>query len=180
MFLPPDVAAARGSRRPRRCDAAGLAVRRGRGRAVPARHRPRSDRAADGRRRRPRRSVQHGRRSVALLPHAAGGGALGGARVLSRRDRRADDRAVDAAGMRDVRGLGWDIDSLVLLESRRAVSARIVRTHRLHRHVAVARSASRRATSIFLSNRVHPDGKGDVTPLRGTGRDGRGGGAAVG
>ena len=34
-----------------------------------------------------------------------------------------------------------------------------------------------RSYVVFLSNRVHPDGKGDVTPLRAQRRDGRGGGA---
>ena len=107
------VVARRESRRPRRapplawpCPARRL------GRAVSARHRPRSDRAAHGRRRRARRAVQHRRRSVALLPDAA-------RRRPPRRRAHpvaGDGRAHDARRrrrpeMRDVRGLGWDIDS---------------------------------------------------------------------
>ena len=96
-----------------------------------------------------------------------GGGRLGADADPVAGHGRADDVAVDArrhAGGARAR-LGHRL--VVLRESRRAVSDRIVRAHRLHRHVAVARSARRGATSIFLSNRVHPDGKGDVTALRG-------------
>ncbi len=39
-----------------------------------------------------------------------------------------------------LRGLGWDIDSSLFVESRRAVSDRLVRTHWIHRNVGVDRS----------------------------------------
>ena len=71
----------------------------GTGPADAARRRARSDGAADGRRRRPRRAVQHGRAISRLFCRMLlGGGAVGTTRVLSPLDRGADDVAGDAGG----------------------------------------------------------------------------------
>ena len=97
------------------------------------------------------------------------GGTLGGARILSPATVARMTVAVDAGGARRARP-GWDIDSHLSRRIAGAVSGRLVRPYRFYRHVAVARSRSK-SYVIFLSNRVHPDGKGDVTPLRAQRRD---------
>ena len=49
--------------------------------------------------------------------------------------------------------------------SRRPLSAGFLRPHGIHRHLGLDRSLLR-SFVVFLSNRVHPDGKGDVGRLR--------------
>ena len=68
------------------------------------------------------------------------GGSYKGARILSPLTVAKMTTPASAAGDPNVRGLGWDIDSVVLVEPRRAAAARVVRPHRLHRHVALDRS----------------------------------------
>ena len=104
---------------------------------------------------------------VALLPHAA-------RRRTPRRgadpvagDRRADDVAGDAR--RDAgRCAGWAGTSI---RRTRRIAASCFRSDRSGTPASPAhRCGSIRDTKsyvIFLSNRVHPDGKGDVTALRG-------------
>ena len=131
-----------------------------------ARRRPRSERAAHGRRRRPRGTLQDRRRSRHILPNDPR------RRRVRRATRILSPLAVEkmtSAATRCPRAehsrarLGHRLG--VLVESRRTAAGRIVRPHGLHRHVALDRSGDRMFV-IFLSNRVHPDGKGDVTPLR--------------
>ena len=132
-----------------------------------ARRRPRSDRAAHGRRRRSRGPLQHRRRPGDLLPDAARRRRYNGARASSRRSR---SRKMTHAGQRSRRAerarprLGYRL--LLLVESRRAAAARLVRSHRIHRARRSGSIRRREMFVVFLSNRVHPDGKGDVTPLR--------------
>mgnify|MGYP003694328233 CR=1 FL=1 len=75
--------------------------------------------------------------------------------------------------MRAVRGLGWDIDSSYLGEPRRAVSGRIVRAHRLHGHVAVARSGHEELRDLPVEPRP-PRRQGRRDGAAREGRDGRG------
>ena len=142
MFTAAGVAAARGSRRRRAARRFGWPCE-GPGHDDAARRRPRSDRAPDGRRRRARGPLQHRRRSRDLLPHAARRRRVSTARGSCRRCGREDDDAGDARA-RDERArarLGHRF--VVLVQPRRAAAARIVRPHRLHRHVALDRSGDR-------------------------------------
>ncbi len=96
-----------------------------------------------------------------------GGGRLGGVRDAVGRDGRADDRAVHAG--RHARcaraGLGH---RLVVF---RRIAASCFPSDRSDTPASPARRCGsiRRRSSyvVFLSNRVHPDGKGDVNALRG-------------
>ena len=107
-----------------------------------------------------------------------GGGRLGGARVLSPATIARMTSPSTPPEMRAVRGLGWDIDSLVL----RPIAASCFRSDRSDTPASPARRSGsiRRSKSyvIFLSNRVHPDGKGDVDAAARAGGHGRRGGAA--
>ena len=151
------------------------------GRAVPARRRPRSDGAAHGRRRRPCRPVQHGRRPVASSAGCcSAGGTLDGVRMLSPPTVAHDDRAGDAAG--DARRARARLGHR--LARTRRIAASCFRSARSATRDSPARRCGsirrRRSYVVFLSNRVHPDGKGDVDAAARARRDGRGGGAADG
>ncbi len=118
------------------CDAVQAA-----GRAAPARHRPRSHRAAHGRYRRARGIVQHGARSEIVRAHAARQGpARRHARAL-RGERDGDDVAANAGWHAERPRIRLGHRYVVLEQSRRSVSSRhLVRPHRLHRHQLVDRS----------------------------------------
>ena len=95
------------------------------------------------------------------------GGELDGVRVLS---PAAVDRMTSAAtpaAMKDVRGLGWDIDTTY--SSNRGdlfpIGASFGHTGFTGTSLWIDRKSG--GYVVFLSNRVHPDGKGDVTALRG-------------
>ena len=64
-----------------------------------------------------------------------------GARVLSPLTVAKMMRPATPATMQPVRGLGWDIDTTLLDQPRRAAAGRVVRPHRVHRHVALDRPA---------------------------------------
>jgi uncharacterized protein YbbC (DUF1343 family)/CubicO group peptidase (beta-lactamase class C family) len=93
------------------------------------------------------------------------GGRLNGERILSplavaRMTRRATPESLAAA-----RGLGWDIDSP--LSSNRGELFPIGSFgHTGFTGTSMWMDPASKTFVIFLSNRVHPDGKGDVTPLR--------------
>jgi uncharacterized protein YbbC (DUF1343 family) len=70
------------------------------------------------------------------------------------------------AGIRDVRGLGWDIDS-TYSANRGDLFPIGSFGHTGFTGTSLWLDPGSRSYVIFLSNRVHPDGKGDVTPLRG-------------
>ena len=150
-----------------RCDAMdGVAVQRADG-AAASRRRARSDGAAHGRRRRTCRALQHRARPVALRPDAGQRRASSRARaVLSAVTVAKMTTPSTPAGMRERARPRLGHRLVVLVEPRRALPDRLVRSHRIHRHVDLDRSRRRASYVIFLSSRLHPDGKGDVTPLR--------------
>jgi uncharacterized protein YbbC (DUF1343 family)/CubicO group peptidase (beta-lactamase class C family) len=93
------------------------------------------------------------------------GGSLGPARILSPPAVARMASPSTPAGMRDVRGLGWDIDSTY--SSNRGELFPIGSFgHTGFTGTSLWLEPQTRSYVIFLSNRVHPDGKGDVTPLR--------------
>ena len=94
------------------------------------------------------------------------GGALGGVRVLSAASVAKMTAPATPSGMRDVRGLGWDIDSLYSA-NRGELFPLGSYGHTGFTGTSLWLDPASRSYVVFLSNRVHPDGKGDVTPLRG-------------
>lgn len=93
------------------------------------------------------------------------GGALDGARVLSPATIARMTTPSTPAGMKDVRALGWDIDSTY--SSNRGELFPIGSFgHTGFTGTSLWLDPASKSYVVFLSNRVHPDGKGDVTPLR--------------
>jgi uncharacterized protein YbbC (DUF1343 family)/CubicO group peptidase (beta-lactamase class C family) len=94
-----------------------------------------------------------------------GGGAYHDARVLSPLAVAKMTTAVTPAGDRNVRGLGWDIDSSY--SSNRGELLPVGSYgHTGFTGTSLWIDPATEMFVVFLSNRVHPDGKGDVTPLR--------------
>ena len=93
------------------------------------------------------------------------GGAFQGARILS---PLAVEKMTSAASPdleTNTRGLGWDIDSA--FSSNRGELLPIGSFgHTGFTGTSIWIDPSTEMFVVFLSNRVHPDGKGDVTPLR--------------
>jgi uncharacterized protein YbbC (DUF1343 family)/CubicO group peptidase (beta-lactamase class C family) len=95
-----------------------------------------------------------------------GGGRLGAARILSPATVARMTSPSTPAEMRAVRGLGWDIDSSY--SSNRGELFPIGSFgHTGFTGTSLWLDPGTKSYVIFLSNRVHPDGKGDVTALRG-------------
>ena len=93
------------------------------------------------------------------------GGTLDGARILAPATIARMIAPSTPAGMRDVRGLGWDIDSS--FSSNRGELFPIGSFgHTGFTGTSLWIDPQSKVYVVFLSNRVHPDGKGDVTPLR--------------
>ena len=93
------------------------------------------------------------------------GGSYHGTRILAPLTVDKMTTAVNAPGVRDARGLGWDIDSSY--SSNRGELLPIGSFgHTGFTGTSIWIDPLTRLYVIFLSNRVHPDGKGDVTPLR--------------
>ncbi|HEY2904372.1 MAG TPA: exo-beta-N-acetylmuramidase NamZ domain-containing protein [Vicinamibacterales bacterium] len=95
-----------------------------------------------------------------------GGGALGSVRVLSAATVARMTSPATPVSMRDVRGLGWDIDSMYSV-NRGELFPIGSYGHTGFTGTSLWLDPPSQSYVIFLSNRVHPDGKGDVTPLRG-------------
>ena len=94
------------------------------------------------------------------------GGRLGAARILSPATVARMTAPSTPVEMRDVRGLGWDIDSSY--SSNRGELFPIGSFgHTGFTGTSLWLDPATKSYVIFLSNRVHPDGKGDVTALRG-------------
>jgi uncharacterized protein YbbC (DUF1343 family)/CubicO group peptidase (beta-lactamase class C family) len=94
------------------------------------------------------------------------GGRLGAARILSAATVARMSSPSTPAEMRAVRGLGWDIDSSY--SSNRGELFPIGSFgHTGFTGTSLWLDPGTKSYVVFLSNRVHPDGKGDVTPLRG-------------
>ncbi len=93
------------------------------------------------------------------------GGTLDGARILAPATVARMTRPSTPPGMRDVRGLGWDIDSS-LSANRGELFPVGSFGHTGFTGTSLWLDAATTSYVVFLSNRVHPDGTGDVTPLR--------------
>ena len=93
------------------------------------------------------------------------GGQYNGVRILSPLTVAKMTTASSAPGDPNVRGLGWDIDSS--FSSNRGELLPIGSFgHTGFTGTSLWIDPVTREFVVFLSNRVHPDGKGDVTPLR--------------
>ena len=93
------------------------------------------------------------------------GGTFRGVRVLSPMAVARMTSPATAPGERNVRGLGWDIDSS-FSANRGELFPIGSFGHTGFTGTSLWLDPSSGMFVIFLSNRVHPDGKGDVTPLR--------------
>jgi uncharacterized protein YbbC (DUF1343 family)/CubicO group peptidase (beta-lactamase class C family) len=94
------------------------------------------------------------------------GGVLNGVRILSAAAVAKMTAPATPPGMPDVRGLGWDIDS-IYSANRGELFPPGSYGHTGFTGTSLWLDPSSRSYVVFLSNRVHPDGKGGVTPLRG-------------
>ena len=94
-----------------------------------------------------------------------GEGALGAVRVLSPLTVARMTSPATPAGEANVRGLGWDIDSSYSANRGEFMPAGSY-GHTGFTGTSIWIDPATGLYVIFLSNRVHPDGKGDVTPLR--------------
>lgn len=93
------------------------------------------------------------------------GGSLGEARILSPASVRRMTSPSTPSGMRDVRGLGWDIDSIYSGNGGDLFPAGSY-GHTGFTGTSLWLDPPSKTYLIFLSNRVHPEGKGDVNALR--------------
>jgi uncharacterized protein YbbC (DUF1343 family)/CubicO group peptidase (beta-lactamase class C family) len=94
-----------------------------------------------------------------------GGGSWNGARILAPLTVAKMSRPATPAAMRPVRGLGWDIDTP--FSSNRGELLPVGSFgHTGFTGTSIWIDPVTETFVIFLSNRVHPDGSGDVTPLR--------------
>ncbi len=93
-------------------------------------------------------------------------GTLGGVRILSAASVAKMTAPATPPGMADVRGLGWDIDSMYSA-NRGELFPLGSYGHTGFTGTSLWLDPASKSYVVFLSNRVHPDGKGDVTPLRG-------------
>ena len=94
-----------------------------------------------------------------------GGGALGSVRILAPLTVARMTSPATPAGEPNVRGLGWDIDSSYSANRGELMPAGSY-GHTGFTGTSLWIDPATGMFVIFLSNRVHPDGKGDVTPLR--------------
>jgi uncharacterized protein YbbC (DUF1343 family)/CubicO group peptidase (beta-lactamase class C family) len=93
------------------------------------------------------------------------GGRYNGARILSPLTVAKMTSPTTGSGDPNVRGLGWDIDSSY--SSNRGELLPVGSYgHTGFTGTSLWIDPLTREFVVFLSNRVHPDGKGDVTPLR--------------
>lgn len=93
-----------------------------------------------------------------------GGGELGGVRILSAAAVAAMTRVQNDGSSR--RGLGWDIDTRYSGPRGRWFPAGTSYGHTGWTGTSVWIDPATRTFVIFFSNRVHPNGKGDSTPIR--------------
>ena len=96
-----------------------------------------------------------------------GGGRLGTARVLAPATVVRMTSPATPPELRAVRGLGWDIDSPYSSNRGELFPIGSSFGHTGFTGTSLWLDPATKSYVIFLSNRVHPDGKGDVTPLRG-------------
>ena len=95
-----------------------------------------------------------------------GGRSAAGRAVLSPLTVARMTRPSTPAGLRDVRGLGWDIDSRYS-SNRGDLFPRRSFGHTGFTGPSIWIDPRTRTVVVFLASRVHPDGGGDVVRLRG-------------
>ena len=95
-----------------------------------------------------------------------GGGARDGVRILAPLTVARMTSPATPAGMRDVRGLGWDIDSRYSANRGDLFPVGSF-GHTGFTGTSIWLDPASRTFVVFLSNRVHPDGGGRVVALRG-------------
>jgi uncharacterized protein YbbC (DUF1343 family)/CubicO group peptidase (beta-lactamase class C family) len=93
------------------------------------------------------------------------GGSLGATRILSPATVAKMTTPATPPGMAEVRALGWDIDS-TYSANRGELFPLGSFGHTGFTGTSLWLEPHSGSYVVFLSNRVHPDGKGDVTPLR--------------
>jgi uncharacterized protein YbbC (DUF1343 family)/CubicO group peptidase (beta-lactamase class C family) len=93
------------------------------------------------------------------------GGSFNGVRILSPLAVEKMTTAATPAAEKNVRGLGWDIDSSFSANRGELLPVGSF-GHTGFTGTSLWMDPATQMFVIFLSNRVHPDGKGDVTPLR--------------
>src|SRR4029079_14518127 len=94
------------------------------------------------------------------------GGALGTTRILSAATVARMTSPSTPPGMASVRGLGWDIDTSYSSNRGDLFPVGTSYGHTGFTGTSLWIDPNSNSYVIFLSNRVHPDGTGDVTPLR--------------
>lgn len=93
------------------------------------------------------------------------GGSLGGARILSPLAVARMTSPATPPELRDVRGFGWDLDSRYASNSGDLLPVGSF-GHTGFTGTSLWIDPLTGVYVVFLSSRLHPDGKGDVTPLR--------------
>jgi uncharacterized protein YbbC (DUF1343 family)/CubicO group peptidase (beta-lactamase class C family) len=93
------------------------------------------------------------------------GGEYRGARILAPLTVAKMTMPASGPGERNVRGLGWDMDS-AFSSNRGELLPLGSFGHTGWTGTSIWIDPATDLFVVFLSNRVHPDGKGDVTPLR--------------
>jgi len=93
------------------------------------------------------------------------GGAIGSTRILSPLTVRRMTSPATPSGEANLRGFGWDIDSS-FSANRGEFFPLGSFGHTGFTGTSLWMDPATRTFVIFLSNRLHPEGKGDVTPLR--------------
>jgi uncharacterized protein YbbC (DUF1343 family)/CubicO group peptidase (beta-lactamase class C family) len=93
------------------------------------------------------------------------GGTWNGARILSPLTVAKMSRPATPETLKPVRGLGWDIDTAFSANRGELLPVGSF-GHTGFTGTSLWIDPVTRTFVIFLSNRVHPDGSGDVTPLR--------------
>ena len=94
-----------------------------------------------------------------------GGGAVGSARVLAPLTVSRMTAAATPGGEANVRGFGWDVDSSYSANRGEFLPLGSF-GHTGFTGTSIWIDPASRVFIIFLSSRLHPDGTGDVTPLR--------------
>ncbi|HYN10206.1 MAG TPA: exo-beta-N-acetylmuramidase NamZ domain-containing protein [Vicinamibacterales bacterium] len=94
-----------------------------------------------------------------------GGGAVGPARILAPLTVGRMTSPATPAGEANVRGFGWDVDSSYAANRGEFFPLGSF-GHTGFTGTSIWIDPATRVFVIFLSNRLHPDGSGDVTPLR--------------
>jgi uncharacterized protein YbbC (DUF1343 family) len=94
-----------------------------------------------------------------------GGGTTGGVRILAPLTVSRMTSPATPVSEPNVRGLGWDLDSSYSANRGELMPLGSF-GHTGFTGTSIWIDPATRLFVIFLSNRVHPDGRGDVTPLR--------------